>query len=70
MRIHCKKVKSKEIKTIDDKILPKLFKCLIVLTISEMKDTTCRSSKAKRLFSRKDRDNLCQNSLVPNGNNE
>lgn len=70
MGIHCKKVKRREIKTIDDKILPKLFKCLIVLTISETKDTICSNSKAKNTFSRRDRGNLCQNRIVPNGNNE
>ena len=52
--IDCIKIfKSNEIKTIDDKILPKLFKCLIVLTISETKDTICSSSKAKNNFFKK-----------------
>ena len=52
--IDCIKIfKSNEIKTIDDKILPKLFKCLIVLTIFETKDTIWSSSKAKNTFFKK-----------------
>jgi len=48
-----KKVKSRPTKTIDDKILPKLFKLGKVLTISEVKETTCRKINVKSTFFRK-----------------
>jgi hypothetical protein len=48
-----KKIKSRQTKTMEDRILPKLFKLGKVLTISEMKETTCRKINVKSTFFRK-----------------
>jgi len=45
-----KKIKSRQTKTMEDKILPKLFKLGKVLTISEINKRICKVKKATSTF--------------------